>query len=189
MIERALKPKKCRQCGVVFTPIRSMQKVCSPGCAVALAEKEKARKLAQSKREERKSIREALEKSKTRGTHLRELQSAFNAWIRERDAGRPCISCGRYHDGLWHAGHYRSVGSAPELRFEPLNVHRQCAPCNLYLSGNLTAYRANLVLKIGLEKVEWLEGKHEPVKLTLPQIEQMKIYYRAEVRRMRKEAA
>jgi hypothetical protein len=87
------------------------------------------------------------------------------------------------------AGHYRSVGSAPELRFEPLNVHLQCAPCNLYLSGNLTAYRINLIEKIGLEKVEWLEGKHEPIKLTLTQIEQMKSHYRAEVRRMKREAA
>lgn len=187
MIERALKPKKCRQCGVVFTPIRSMQKVCSARCAHAFADRERARKRKLAQREERKSLKERIEKAKTRGEHLRELQSAFNAWIRLRDAGQPCISCGRMHKGRWHAGHYRSVGSAPELRFEPLNVHLQCAPCNLYLSGNLTAYRINLIEKIGLEKVEWLEGKHEPLKLTLTQIEQMKTYYRAEVRRLKKE--
>jgi len=55
------------------------------------------------------------------------------------------------------------------------------------LSGNLTAYRINLIEKIGLEKVEWLEGKHEPLKLTPTQIEQMKKFYRAETRRITKE--
>ncbi|AOI76073.1 recombination protein NinG [Burkholderia sp. NRF60-BP8] len=189
MIERALKAKKCRQCGVVFTPMRSMQKVCSPGCAMALAEKEKARKAARAQREERKSLREALEKAKTRGTHLRELQAAFNAWIRARDAGQPCISCGRYHQGQNHAGHYRSVGSEPALRFEPDNVHLQCQPCNTHLSGNLIPYRINLIRKIGLERVEWLEGKHEPQKLTIAEIQERKAFYRAEVRRMKKEAA
>ncbi|WP_258257474.1 recombination protein NinG [Burkholderia sp. EMB26] len=189
MIRSTVKPKRCRECGVVFTPARSMQKVCSPACAIALTEKEKARKLARAQRAERKSLRDALEKAKTRGTHLRELQAAFNAWIRARDAGQPCISCGRFHQGQNHAGHYRSVGSEPALRFEPDNVHLQCAPCNTHLSGNLIAYRANLVKKIGIERVEWLEGHHVPKKLTVQEIQEMKTFYRAEVRRMKREAA
>lgn len=32
------------------------------------------------------------------------------------------------------------------------------------------------------------EGKHEPLKLTLTQIEQMKSHYRAEARRMKRES-
>lgn len=189
MIRASLNPKKCRECGIVFTSARSMQKVCSPACAIALTEAEKKRKAARAQRAERKSLREALEKAKTRGTHLRELQAAFNAWIRARDAGQPCISCGRFHQGQNHAGHYRSVGSEPALRFEPDNVHLQCAPCNTHLSGNLIAYRANLVKKIGIERVEWLEGHHVPKKLTVQEIQEMKTFYRAEVRRMKREAA
>jgi hypothetical protein len=184
-----LKPKKCRSCGVVFEPMRSMQKVCSPACAVALTEKAKAKKAAQVRRVERADLRERLEKAKTRGTHLRELQGAFNAWVRARDAGKPCISCGRHHQGQWHAGHYRSVGSEPALRFEPDNVHLQCQPCNTHLSGNLIPYRINLIKKIGLERVEWLEGPHEPKKLTIAEMQEMKAFYRAEVRRMKREAA
>ncbi|UWX75355.1 recombination protein NinG [Burkholderia gladioli] len=184
-----LKPKKCRACGVVFQPARSMQKVCSPACAIALNDKAKAKKAAQAQRAERKDLRERLEKAKTRGTHLRELQGAFNAWIRMRDAGQPCIACGRYHQGQNHAGHYRSVGSCPELRFEPDNVHLSCQPCNVHLSGNLINYRINLIKKIGLERVEWLEGPHVPKKLTIAEIQDMKQFYRAEVRRMKREAA
>jgi hypothetical protein len=168
-----------------------MQKVCGQACAVAWATKRAEQKAARAKREERKSLREALEKAKTRGTHLRELQAAFNAWIRARDAGLPCISCGRPASwrGQWDAGHYRSVGSNPASRFDPLNVNKQCGPCNVHLSGNLIAYRAGLVKKIGLEAVERLEGPHSPLKLTLPEILGMKAFYRAEVRRIKKEAA
>lgn len=191
MMRASLKPRKCRNrdCGNMFTPVRSLQAVCSPACAQAYAVTQRAQKDARANRAERKSLRLALEKAKTRGTHLRELQTAFNAWVRARDAGRPCISCGRHHQGQWHAGHYRSVGSEPALRYEPDNVHLQCAPCNVHLSGNLIPYRANLIKKIGLARVEWLEGPHVPQKLTVAEIIEKKIFYRAEVRRLKKEAA
>jgi hypothetical protein len=188
-MNRILKPKKCRVCKRTFTPMRSMAVVCSVPCSLEWARKLAEQKEARANRAERKSLREALEKAKTRGTHLRELQSAFNAWVRARDAGRPCISCGRHHQGQWHAGHYRSVGSEPALRFEPDNVHLQCAPCNTHLSGNLIAYRVNLVRKIGLDRVEWLEGPHSPKKLTVAEIQELKTFYRAEVRRLKKEVA
>lgn len=183
------KPKKCRSCKCTFIPARSMQAVCSVPCAQAWASKVAAQKAARANRAERESLREALEKAKTRGAHLKELQTAFNAWVRARDAGQPCISCGRHHQGQLHAGHYRSVGSEPALRFESDNVHLQCAPCNTHLSGNLIPYRVNLIGKIGVERVEWLEGNHEPKKYSMAEILEMKTFYRAEVRRLRKAAA
>jgi len=131
---------------------------------------------------------EARRRVKTRGDHIQELQSAFNEWIRLRDAGQPCISCGSYQ-GDWHAGHYRSVGSEPALRFEPDNVHKQCALCNTILCGSLAGYRINLIERIGLERVEWLEGAHPPQKLTIAEIRDMKTFYRAEVRRLKRGAA
>jgi hypothetical protein len=185
----SLKPKKCHVCKRVYTPIRSMSKVCSVPCSLEWARKLAEQKAARAKLDERKSLREALEKAKTRGTHLKELQAAFNQWIRLRDAGQPCIACGRHHQGQLHAGHYRSVGSCPELRFEPDNCHLSCQPCNVHLSGNLIPYRINLVKKIGLARVEWIEGHHEPKKYTLTEILEMKAFYRAEVRRLKKEAA
>ncbi|HVM91752.1 MAG TPA: recombination protein NinG [Terriglobales bacterium] len=188
MTRNELKPRKCRSCGVVFQRQRSMQSVCSPACAAAWSAKQRAQKEARAKREERKSIRQALEKAKTRGQHLKELQAAFNAFIRARDAGLPCISCDRpaTWDGQWHASHYRSVGSTPELRFSPLNVHKACSICNNFLSGNIGSYRPRLIAKIGLEQVEWLEGEHPPLKLTIPEIVELKAHYRAEVRRLKK---
>lgn len=191
LTQKPPRSKKCRNrdCGKTFVPVRSMQSVCSPACGLAYAAKQREQKEARGKRDERKSIRVALEKAKTRSTHLKELQVAFNQWIRLRDAGQPCIACGRHHQGQLHAGHYRSVGSCPELRFEPDNCHLSCQPCNVHLSGNLIPYRINLVKKIGLARVEWIEGYHEPKKYTMTEILEMKAFYRSEVRRMKKVAA
>lgn len=191
MIRASLKPKKCAACKTVFTPARSLQKVCGPKCAADWASKVAAQKAARAKREERKSMREAIEKAKTRGTHLKELQTVFNAWIRARDAGLPCISCGRPASwrGQWDAGHYRSRGSSPALRFDPSNVHKQCGPCNVHLSGNLIPYRVNLIKKCGVAEVDRLEGPQEPKKYTMTEIVEMKAFYRAEVRRLTREAA
>lgn len=187
-IKKALKPRKCKSCGASFVPVRSLQAACSVSCALEIAAKQKAQKLARAQRDERKSIRHALEKAKTRGQHLKELQAAFNSWVRARDAGQPCISCGRYGQDM-QAGHYRSVGSSPATRFMPNNCWLQCRQCNLYQHGSPISYRINLIKRIGLEAVEELEKDHPPLKLTLPEIQQMKEFYRAEVRRMKKEAA
>ncbi|MFJ2324957.1 recombination protein NinG [Pseudomonas sp. NPDC087690] len=182
------KPKKCCvvSCGKSFIPSRIGQAVCSPACAAmdAPRHQEKARKAIDQC--ERREIKVRKEKLKSRAEHMREAQAAFNEWIRLRDADRPCVSCGRHHEGQYHAGHYRSVGANPELRFEPLNVWKQCAPCNTHLSGNLVNYRISLLQLIGVEQVEWLEGPHEPRKYTVEEIKTIKAEYRAKARELKK---
>ena len=78
-------------------------------------------------------------------------------------------------------------GAAPELRFNLLNIHKQCAPCNNHKSGNAIEYRIRLVAKIGLDAVEWLEGKHEPLKLTVDEIKAMLAEFRAKVRELKQQ--
>jgi hypothetical protein len=185
------RPKKCKNpaCGISFAPQRLGQAVCSPKCGLAIKDvnQEKARKsLAQI---ERREIKVRKEKLKSRAEHLREAQAAFNGWIRLRDADRPCVSCGRHHEGQYHAGHYRSVGANPELRFEPLNVWKQCAPCNTHLSGNLVNYRLSLLQLIGDAQVEWLEGPHSARKYTVDEIKTIKADYRALTRELKGAAA
>lgn len=175
------KPKKCKQCGESFIPARTMQKVCGIPCSLAYA---KTASEASRKRAENKAHREAKERVKTKGEHAKEAQAAFNAFIRKRDELLPCVSCGRHHQGQYHAGHFRSVGSCPELRFEPLNVHKQCAPCNNHKSGNVIDYRIELMRRIGLEAVEWLEGPHEPKRYTIDDLKAIKAEYRQKLREL-----
>jgi hypothetical protein len=183
------KPKKCANpaCGKDFTPtFNTAQKVCSFTCGLAIkhVNQERARKsLAQIERTE---IKVRKEKLKSRAEHLKDTQIAFNAWVRERDAEMPCISCGRHHQGKYDAGHYRTVGSNPALRFEPLNCHRQCSPCNTRLSGNIVNYRIELVRRIGAEAVEWLEGPHSARKYTVEELKVMTAEYRAKTKKLKK---
>ena len=161
-----MNPKKCAHCKAEFTPQRMGQKVCSPVCAQSIAKKKR-------EKVEKAADRQKMESLKSRAQWLKEAQTAFNAYIRVRDDKEPCISCGRHHQGQYHAGHYLSTGARPELRFEPLNVHKQCQPCNTHLHGNLILYRVALIKKIGLESVEWLEGPHEPKHYSVEDLKQI----------------
>lgn len=192
------KPKKCKNpaCGVSFPPQRLGQVVCSPKCGLAIKDvnQVKARKAIDQR--ERREIQVRKEKLKSRGDHIREAQVLFNEFIRFRDAHLPCISCDSLpsdHDLItgsrWDAGHYRSVGACPELRFEPLNVHRQCVKCNRNLSGNAVEYRIRLVRRIGNEQVDFLEGPHQARKYTIDDLKAIKADYRAKIKQLKGEAA
>ena len=186
MTAKQPRPKKCRVCRETFTPRKALQVVCSPSCALLHAKQKGEKERKALDKIERKAIREAKEKIKPRAAYMKEAQSAFNAWVRERDADQPCISCGRHHQGKYDAGHYRSVGSNPALRFEPLNCHRQCVPCNQHKSGNAIEYRIGLVARIGAEAVAWLEGRHEPKHYSIDDLKQIKAQYRAMTRKLQR---
>lgn len=190
---RAFKPRKntCKVCRAEFVASKPMQKVCGPLCAVAYAKAERAKS---QRKEAVKQRAEARQKLKTRGDYIREAQTAFNAFIRARDAGKPCICCGQTSNGQtrggeWDAGHYRSRGAAPHLRFDERNCHAQLKQCNRYKAGNVVGYRAGLIERIGLEAVEALEADHEPRKWSSDDLVEIKRTYQRKVREMKKEAA
>ncbi len=187
----ARKKKTCAnpECAADFIPAQLGQKVCGWACGLAIKDvnQEKARKSLALV--ERRAIKVRKEKLKSRADHLKDTQQAFNAWIRERDAALPCVSCGRHHQGQWHAGHYRTVSAHPAIRYEPLNVWKQCAPCNTHKSGDLLNYRVELIKRIGAEQVDWLEGPHEPKKYTIEELKEMTADYRAKTRELKRAAA
>ena len=182
-MKREIKQKKCKACGNKFTPFNSLAQVCSVDCAIQYAKDNKVQE-----RTRRALHNIAKERIKTRSDYLKDAQNVFNAFIRERDKNEPCISCGRHHQGQYHAGHYRSVGACPELRFCELNVHKQCSACNNHKSGNIVEYRINLVKKNGVEKVEWLEGYHEPKKYTIEQIKEIRAKYQLKLKELKRGA-
>ena len=179
--------RKCRNCKAGIPKIKESKPVerkgfCTFDCMAAYG----ITKAQESKKKAaRKKLRADRERIKTKAEHAKEAQAAFNAWVRERDKDLPCISCQRYHQGQYHAGHYRTVGACPELRFEPLNNNKQCAPCNNHLSGNIVEYRINLLKKIGAEKLEWLEGSHEPKRYTINDFKEIKSTYRKKLKKLK----
>ena len=184
------KAKKCRvaSCGASFVPARLGQAVCSPACAIldAPSNHDKARKAIADVG--RKELRAAKERIKPKGQYMREAQAAFNAWVRLRDAALGCVSCNKpaTWDGQWHASHFRSVGSSPEHRFNPDNVHKACSICNNHLSGNILGFLPELERRIGAEAVEALLGPCEPKRYTIDDLKAITAEYRAKTRELKK---
>ena len=152
--------RKCKVCREVYDPKNSFAVWCSPACGAVLGFQRLAKAKKQAVVIERRADKVKRDKLKSKSDWAKEAQTAFNRFIRLRDADLPCISCGRHHTGQYHAGHYLSVGARPELRFCETNVHKQCSVCNNHLSGNIVMYRIGIFKKLGLQAVDWLEGPH-----------------------------
>jgi len=98
-----------------------------------------------------------MSKQKSLPKLLKEAQIVFNRWIRQRDSGLPCISCGKFKEDM-QAGHYVQQNKSSYLRFNEWNVNAECSGCNCFDGFHLVYYRKNLIIKIGEDNVEWLEN-------------------------------
>lgn len=188
-----MKPKadKLHQCAICQTPFKrrnTLHKVCSVQCALKLTEQGKAKRRRQAEREQRKADKIRLDKMKSTGDLMKEAQTAFNAFIRERDKGKACISCNTPLNGApnsYDAGHYRSRGAAGHLRFDEDNVHGQCKQCNRYLSGNVVEYRRGLLAKIGQWRVEKLENNNQTRTFSKDELREIKRAYQKKLKELK----
>jgi len=179
--------KTCLHCGTTFSPHRMAQKVCGPVCAGRKVRADRKEKLAQ----DRKQTRARRESLKTIYDRIREAQTAFNAYIRARDNGKPCICCGRPLGdgdvgGRFDAGHYRSTGSASHLRFNEHNCHGQRKYCNRYGAGRAVDYRLGLIARIGRQAVEDLESDNTLKKWTHAELIDIAATYKAKRKELAK---
>jgi hypothetical protein len=113
---------------------------------------------------------------------LKETEALCNRYVRLRDAGKPCVSCGGYH--TLQAGHYIAVGQCSFTRFNEFNVNGQCGGCNGPKGGNAIPYRIELRKRIGdfeLEKLERDFIENRRYKWGRQELEEMKEYYRNKI--------
>ena len=173
---KAPKRKRCKECNKLFVPERDLQPCCGFDCEIIyITDKNNLKSLVESGKANRK--KESDKKKKdfkvNDNKNLIEIaQSTVNKYIKIRDKNEPCISCGTFN-AKWDAGHYESVGSDKQLRFNTLNIHKQCYYCNCHLSANKTPYRINLVEKIGIKKVEILENDHSTKKYSVEYLQRL----------------
>ena len=182
-----LPTRKCKNCGTTFQKLTPLHFVCSPKCAIAYAKELQVKRERQEAKQARAETRERLQAVKPLTKYAHEAQTIFNQFIRERDAHLPCISCGKHHTGQYHAGHYRTRGSAGHLRFSEDNTHKQCAPCNNHLSGNIVNYRPRLIQKIGLERVEALENDSRTHRWTKEELIEIKRIYKEKIKQLKQQ--
>lgn len=199
----AKKPRrKCasQSCREWFHPIREGQVVCCYECATVVGKEQTAKNRAEAMHTEKKRQREEEKAGRHRQAErrqavkplsyfIRQAQQAFNDFIRYRDRHLPCISCDRHHEGQYHAGHFRTTGANPELRFNEDNCHKQCSACNNHLSGNLINYRPALIQKIGQARFDALMGPHDLPKWKRDDYIQIRDEYRAKLKELKKQVA
>lgn len=94
----------------------------------------------------------------TTGQLVKKLQPIFNRWIRKRDEGKPCISCGEYKEA-YDCGHFYARSGYAGLRFDEDNCHAECRACNSYDESHLIGYAENLRVKIGEQDYQALKEK------------------------------
>lgn len=140
---------------------------------------------------DKKETKLKLDALQTKPQLVKKAQTAFNAFIRARDKGKACISCDTQlgsEPNTFDAGHYRSVGSAPHMRFVEDNVHGQCKHCNNWLGGNHVEYRKRLLERIGQHRLEQIENDNVLRKYTKEGLEEIRKQYMEAARRLAKEA-
>jgi len=183
--------KRCRYCKE-YKEAETMLKVpLGVFCDFSHASKYGIEK-SQAKRtkEVKRDIRQKKETLLTARDWIKKAQAAVNSYVRLRDEGKACISCGSYPEqkagGTIDAGHYRSRGAAGHLRFNLFNIHSQCVKCNRYNSGNAVDYRIRLIEKIGVDRVEKLECDNAPKSFTIDYLSRLQKIFLKRSRHLKK---
>lgn len=169
---------RCKNCKDKFEPIRFNHKFClKDECIKAFVEEVKTNQWKTTK----KRMKEDL---KTLQDWLKETQTIFNKYIRLRDMGLNCISCGQPPKKK-NCGHFYSQGGHSNVRFDEDNCHLQCEHCNTYLSGNLLNYQIGIQKRIGADRLIELQGRaHLTKKWTIEELKEIIKIYKTKVRQL-----
>jgi len=196
--------RKCKVCGEKFIPQYDNIRWCCPAhgaiYALELRAKEKVKAEAKRIKAQKEAEKEGRQRRQERRIALKtksqwrvEAQAAFNRYVRLRDAGKPCISCGRApeqkHGGTMDCGHYRSRGAAMHLAFNLHNTAGQCVFCNRNMSGAQKAFELGLIERIGAEKVEALNKDNTTRRFDIPYLQRIKSIFTRKARALEKRRA
>lgn len=198
MNNKALKQKKCKSCKELFIPYNSLQKVCyNIKCALTLVEFDKSRKEIKKRQDKKRKFNENdLSKqhklTKAVFNRLRVLQE--KKWFADKGLEPECISCGKTNMD-WCCGHFKTVGSQGNLRYDQMNTYLQCNwACNKNLSGNIEGSKTSRGYKQGLRErfgenegnkiIEYCETNTEVKKWTGPELKEMRKQFSKQIREL-----
>jgi 5-methylcytosine-specific restriction endonuclease McrA len=160
-----VKPKKCKKCAGIFTPKIQAQPKC-PDCAFW----HHKQKLCDY--QNKTLINRTKKPQKPLKAKIDVEQARINKIVRERDADKPCISCGKkMEEWELNAGHFHSRNQCPKLRYDLDNIHGQCSSCNSKMTEDPKIpanYRKNLLERIGAERVARIDLERKNAGRILP---------------------
>jgi len=167
-----MKQKTCKICKEKYTPLRQLQQVCSPKCAIEYQNKQKQK--AHDK------YWDAKKKQHNQDNSNESLQKSINKLVRLIDERfyQNCICCDRYlkyHEaGSVHAAHRYNVGGHENIRWNLHDIHSATLYCNKHNTEHKTGYDKGLVLRYGLEYKEMVDGLDLKYKVLKPTTKEIK---------------
>lgn len=196
MIAKLPNHRNCKVCNERFKPETIYQWWCNDehraDYAVLVMQDKRRRDQAselkrrrEKEREDRKELKVRKINAQPKTYWIKQAQQAVNAFVRARDSNLPCVSCGTHSAAQWDAGHYRTTAAAPQFRFDPRQIHKQCSVCNQHKSGNIVPYRVELIKRIGIETVDAIENNHERRSYSIEELKGIRDYYRLELKRLK----
>lgn len=172
--------KKCVECGSKFEQWNTLVRCCGVDCAIAHGKKE-------APKQEKAKRRTALKAFNDSDVNIwkRRAIATFNLFIRQRDASKPCVSCGVIvKESMAHASHFKPANTYSYLRFDEFNVHKSCSKCNVFLSGNLDAYRIRIVERIGQEQLDRLDLPNKTKRWTIEELKEIVSTYKSKTKEL-----
>ena len=131
----------------------------------------------QIKKPRKKSTPRALAKKKTptRSQLVKKLDAVFSKYVRLRDDGKGCVTCGdrSIPKEQMQNCHFFSRGRLP-TRWDETNCHAGCYRCNVLLKGNYIPYTMYMIDRYGREYVDKLEKKSKSnIKISSVELKEM----------------
>ncbi len=105
---------------------------------------EKARLKATKPRRDLEKAEKERKERKLIGWLLQNTINACHTYIKHRDRGLSCISCGQPWSPDHQAGHFKKAQLFSTLKFNEFNIFSQCVGCNIYKDGNEQEYALRL---------------------------------------------
>lgn len=173
------------KCGKKFKRYTSLQNECV-GCLATKVRRERERgdrKALKIKKAESRAFRKKVHGGDLGYQHgltkdvfnrMRVLEEKL--WFKEHGLEPYCISCGKANMD-WSCGHFKTVGSQGNLRYDRVNTYLQCNwACNRNLSGNINGNKNSVGYKQGLRDrfgqeegqriIDYCDSHTQPVKWT-----------------------
>lgn len=146
-------------------------------------------KATKPRRDLDKAIKDKKE-HKSLGWLIQNTVNACHDYIKFRDRGKPCVSCGQPWSKDHQAGHWKKAETFTTLKLNESNIHNQCIGCNIHKDGNVQEYANRIHLRIGREGKEELErlaelDKQTNFKWDRLQLMETRDYYKKKIKQLR----
>jgi len=157
--------------------------------------KEKLQKSILTATKPKRDLQNRIEKEKKEKSLsylLINTRTVCHDYIKLRDRGNSCVSCGMPWNESHQAGHFYKAELYSNLKYDEKNIHNQCVGCNIHKDGNHQPYRERIKSRVGSDGLEYLDQKAAEFKTQTTfkwdreELNQIRDYYKQKIKELKK---